>query len=108
MTNPQLSRKEEIEKGCGKKGWYPNYLHIECVKLYIPADNNYLLCPTCQARLDERIRAEQDFLKEKENIIDEIYFIFGKIKGRLAVGNLKVDDLQEELKSTIQKEKTNG
>jgi hypothetical protein len=60
MNTPQLSRKEEIEKGCGN--------------IYYDDDFRYVcrsirgLCPTCQARLDERIRAEQDFLK----MIDEL------------------------------------
>jgi hypothetical protein len=103
MNNPQLSRKEKIQKGCGKKGWYPNYLHIECGKLYIPAYNNYLLCPTCQARLDERIRAEQDFLK----MIDEQIKMWesdNKEKERYYGTSGCVVKVLEELKSTIKQE----
>jgi len=110
MNNPQLSRKEEIEKGCAE--WF--YRH----------DFRYLcggvtgLCPTCQARLDERIRAEQDFLKTFEKIKKRI-MINGNLSNRIIslgdeefefkhdyiLNNIVCEIIDEEVKSTIKETK---
>jgi hypothetical protein len=103
--NPQLSRKEEIEKGCPKcKGYYSCrecgfglYTQEVCLNCLIVGKRvleKIILCPTCQARLDERIRAEQDFLK----MIDERIIL-----DRGIFGDIWID--ANALKSTIQKEK---
>ena len=92
--NPQLSRKEEIEKGCGNK-MYHNSFNNEDIKcgFVFPNDNNGIwLCPICQARLDERIRADQDFLK----MIDEFLCPYD-------CNDMECRVLRK-LKSTIQKE----
>ena len=87
-----MNRKEEISKGCGKDTGNVGHLgRIFC--------NIAKLCPTCQARLDERIRAEQDFLKmlgelQSEALIDSPNYFTVPMH------------IWEELKSTIQKEKT--
>ena len=50
MKNPQLSRKEEISKGCGKEaGCGTLFKRLSKDKV----EDVYALCPTCQARLDE-------------------------------------------------------
>ena len=89
--SPQLSRKEEIQKGCG--GDMLNFTTDE----YNWRCNPKRLCQQCQARLDERIRAEQDFLK----MIDEL-----TIKPKdSSITRFTPYIYVEELKSTIQKEK---
>ena len=92
-----MNRKEEISKGCGIEyiGAIPkgtNELRIGKAKC--DGIGELPLCPTCQARLDERIRAEQDFLKMIDNS-----------KIATANGTLIIKKL---LKSTIKQEKTNG
>jgi hypothetical protein len=92
-----MNRKEEIEKGCGNTIVDRHYHQQgDCgLKGY--------LCPTCQARLDERIRAEQDFLR----LIDEIVKKYDADYSATDFDTpYRVEDLIEELKSTIQKEKT--
>jgi len=115
--NPQLSRKQEISKGCGKELEYfhrdndNNKIYWKCGETQT---YKWMYCPTCQARLDERIRAEQDFLK----MIDErIYYLKQSLKylssneyngenkrAEIVMAKIKIRDI-EELKSTIQKEK---
>ena len=68
-TSPLLSRKEEIQKGCGKsieprkfinKNVTFGLIGVKCGYIWIDEVrdiNEICLCPTCQARLDERIRA---------------------------------------------------
>jgi len=61
-----MNRKEEILKGCGKMFIWIDYLKDErrCGQIEdLKHSEHIILCPTCQARLDERTRAEQDFLK---------------------------------------------
>jgi hypothetical protein len=98
-----LSRKETIEKGCGESvdvdvrigekicGQYYKYMFSQ---------KTLVLCPTCQARLDERIRAEQDFLKMLKKL---------KIGKAIATEdkcyNTGLDFAIEELKSTIKETK---
>jgi hypothetical protein len=98
-SDTQLSRKEEIQKGCGKEVLINK---SDISKHICGTDHNnnakyvFYLCPTCQARLDERIRAEQDFLK----MIDERIIL-----DRGIFGDIWID--ANALKSTIQ-EKTSG
>jgi len=102
MKNPQLSRKEEIEK------------EIKQVEKYCPSEvtsGHWNRLDILKARLDERIRAEQDFLR----LIDELILMYKKnklvkpnnfsIEDR-ATAMVTLEDLKIELKSTIQKEKT--
>jgi hypothetical protein len=98
-----MNRKEEIEKGCGNSFIAEEDKHLVdddetytiCGRTTIHEMNGTIhkaLCPTCQARLDELIRAEQDFLR----LIDE----WAKKKGYFC----DYKDI-EELKSTIKQEK---
>ena len=97
-----MNRKEEIEKGCGKN--YGEDDEMYCLK-ESEESQFYKLCPTCQARLDERIRAEQDFLR----LIDEIKKKYdADFEATDLDTGYRTDMMFEELKSTIQKEKTNG
>jgi hypothetical protein len=114
MNNPQLSRKEEIEKGCGKEaGCGTLFKRLSKDKV----EDVYALCPTCQARLDERIRAEQDFLRLIDEEISKQKKIYEEMKEARTTrmkNNSSVswgmrDALNKienynELKSTIQKE----
>jgi hypothetical protein len=91
-----MNRKEEISKGCGKLSREGN-LGFCCGDGVLEKH----FCKTCQARLDERIRAEQDFLK------DEIEFLEFITKHSLCM----CDDIQSvseerlsKLKSTIKQE----
>jgi hypothetical protein len=81
------TRKEEIKKGCGTS----DTVDYEDDYTYCgddpKEDGNVLLCKSCQARLDERIRAEQDFLK----MIDEFDY--------------SDKDFIEELKAKLQEQK---
>ena len=120
--NPQLSRKEEIEKGCGcpfikklKIGTDTETWDEKEYELFCP-DIKYGLCPTCQARLDERIRAEQDFLKELDNF--DLVLFLTDLKDTTTNENIEFPKeieilmneywkfIKSKLKSTIQKEKT--
>jgi hypothetical protein len=79
-------RKIEIEKGCPKCVYdFDTYIKTKKKRLF-------KFCPTCQARLDERIRAEQDFLK----MIDDWW-------GTQKAYYITEEDI-EELKSTIKQE----
>jgi hypothetical protein len=99
MNNPQLSRKDELQKEIGK-------LELEFKRVPNPKENNmwqkhfHNKWTILTARLDERIRAEQEeieFLKVIFNadMILHPTNLAGYINRRL-----------QELKSTIQKEKT--
>jgi hypothetical protein len=118
FADTQLSRKEEISKGCGKiisnEVDFKRHHIIKICGEQI-SDNGIsgivILCPTCQARLDERIKAEQDFLKMIWNIRRKMWehekrFIGIKEKTCLPLDYID-DIIDNELnKSTIQKEKT--
>ena len=100
--NPQLSRKEEISKGCGRKycpsceRYTNDEYSFKCgqLGLVLNGKDTIMLCDNCQARLDERIRAEQDFLR----MIDSWW-------GTQKAYYITEEDI-EELKSTIKQEKT--
>jgi hypothetical protein len=100
--NPQLSRKEEISKGCGKvyewkKGFFTTCGIDKCELTFLEK----MLCPTCQARLDERIRAEQGFLRLIESLRNSNKGCYGGISS-CEYGC--IDVIFEELKSTIKQE----
>jgi hypothetical protein len=90
MNTPQLSRKQEIQKGCNR--WIQGTNPQETCGVT-------KLCSRCKARLDERIRAEQDFLK----MIDDLIIETGRTD-EWGVGIVDIDNLKE-LKSTIKQEK---
>jgi hypothetical protein len=94
--NPQLSRKEEIEKGCGKQFTIKGFdiirfgteiTNIVPMPKYGDCDSKGL-CNECKARLNERIRAEQDFLK------------------MITMTDGLSSQMKVKLKSTIKQEKT--
>jgi len=118
--NPQLSRKEEIEKGCGKQISFKPSKSSFAIGTCGYKDKlgvNYI-CKDCQARLDERIRAEQDFLKTFENIKKRI-MINGNLSNRIIslgdeefefkhdyiLNNIVCEIIDEEVKSTIKETK---
>jgi hypothetical protein len=90
------TRKEEIEKGCGKVYEWKKGFFIRCGDY----KQKFYLCPTCQALLDERIRAERDFLKMMTEFIEHIL----KDVGSYSLTRDKCEAKLRELKSTIQKE----
>jgi hypothetical protein len=106
-----MNRKEEISKGCGKKRTRWNSDYQEVVVCGEKKDDYIWYCPTCQARLDERIRAEQDFLKIINN---ELLFLEllsqeldeGDCIDEANMVNEQIRALKEILKSTIKQEKT--
>jgi hypothetical protein len=101
--NNLKERFDTISKGCGNK--MPNFgegSHTCGTKCVNPS-NGILLCPTCQARLDERIRAEQDFLKMIDERIEYIKNTYDERDYNAVTLGFSILQL-EELKSTIQKE----
>jgi hypothetical protein len=104
--NPQLSRKEEIEKGCQCFLEEDDFQEDDCFEhnIYCGTEvkGKIMLCPTCQARLDERIRAEQDFLKMMKEFIEDIL----EDVGSYSLTRDKCEAKLRELKSTIKQEKT--
>jgi len=122
MNNPQLSRKEEISNRIEKfkrenedvlERWEANEVYEDDE---IDDLVNYF---KDKARLDERIRAEQDFLKMIENLKKRI-MINGNLSNRIIslgdeefefkhdyiLNNIVCEVIDEELKSTIKQEKT--
>ena len=121
MNNPQLSRKEEIEKEIDEHHKKAKHLPTKDIVEIIKAVCDYNLSWNFKsielhARLDERIRAEQDFLKMIREYIHNRYSEINKcqtracrkcevIRAELALMETR---LVPELKSTIQKENKNG
>jgi hypothetical protein len=108
MNNPQLSRKEEIQERIlelNKMGYK---------KMFVEK-NSLQEKAILEARLDERIRAEQDFLKMIDEFIKKLDFEEDdkrtkrdiRLNRRYIVTPLFDTDL-EKLKSTIKQEMKNG
>ena len=92
--NPKLSRKEEIQQEIARR----NKIHRqEAIKLKIKplSDNNWDDTIELQARLDERIRAERDFLK----MIDWICITYN-------IGDAGKEFILKHLLAEISQEKT--
>jgi hypothetical protein len=81
------TRKEEIEKGCGRKlnNGYEYSVCGEWSEIHKQAD---YLCRSCRARLDERIRAEQEI---QEILLEhtQLTYEVGKLKEQLTKLNAK-------------------
>jgi hypothetical protein len=97
--NPQLSRKEELQQEIEIEQKNVKFQEgINAVIDFTDIQLNILNRRELQARLDERIRAEQDFLK----MIDEKIEI--EFKTTEGIVNERIECLRE-LKSTIKETK---
>jgi len=118
MKNPQLSRKEELQKEIEIEQKNVKFQEgINAVIDFTDIQLSILNKRELQARLDERIRAEQDFLKNVEKLKKRI-MINGNLSNRIVevdkdsfirahdmvLNCIVCEIIDEELKSTIQKE----